>query len=324
MGKSKYKYNPVSLSYERIKPGFKTRLLVFLSYFSIFLFFALVLNILYSFFFNTPKEKMLLRENNQLKLQYESLNQNIGRLEKVLEDIEKRDDNIYRAIFNADPIPGNIRNAGFGGVNRYEDLEGYDNSNLVIETAKRIDQLTKAVYVQSKSYDEVIEMARNREDQLASLPAIQPISNKDLTRTASGWGYRIHPIYKIRKFHYGMDFTAPTGTEIYATADGTVSYVERSRRGYGNHIIIDHGYGYQTLYGHMNDFNNIWKGKKVKRGDVIGYVGSTGLSTAPHLHYEVHMNGKKVNPVNYYFEDLTAEEYDRMIELSMHAGQSFD
>ena len=304
MAISKFKYNPESLSYERIRPSFKSRLLVFLSYLSILLFFAVVLNVFYSSVFDTPREKMLKRENSQLKLQYDRLNQNISKLEVVLSDIEKRDDNIYRAIFNADPIPGYIRDAGIGGVNRYEYLEGYDNSELVIETAKRLDQLSKAVVVQSKSYDEVVEMAMNREEQLSSLPAIQPISNKDLTRTASGYGFRIHPIYKIRKMHYGMDFTAPTGTEVYATADGQISFLERSRRGYGNRIIIDHGFGYKTMYAHMNDFNNVWRGKKVKRGDVIGYVGSTGLSTAPHLHYEVHLNGKKVNPVNYYFEDL--------------------
>jgi murein DD-endopeptidase MepM/ murein hydrolase activator NlpD len=207
-------------------------------------------------------------------------------------------------------------------VNRYEMLEGYDNAEIVVNSTQRLDKLTKEVYVQSKSYDEIIEMAKRREEQLSCLPAIQPISNKDLTRTASGWGYRIHPIYKIRKFHYGMDFTAPTGTEVYATADGTVEIVDQSRRGYGNKIVIDHGFGYKTLYGHLNGFN-VRKGQKVKRGDVIGFVGSTGLSTAPHLHYEVHLNGNKVNPISYYFNDLTPEEWDRMIQLSMKAG-SFD
>ncbi|KPL22750.1 MAG: peptidase M23, partial [Bacteroides sp. SM1_62] len=285
---------------------------------------AILLNVFYSSVFDTPREKMLKRENSQLNQQFEILNEKIGRLETVLEDIEKRDDNIYRTIFNADPIPHSVRDAGFGGVNRYENLEGYDNSDKIIETARRLDELTKAVYVQSKSYDEVIEMAKNRELQLSSLPAIQPIANKDLTRTASGWGFRIHPIYKIRKFHHGMDFTAPTGTEVYATADGTIELVERSRRGYGNKVVIDHGFGYKTLYAHLEEFNDLWKGKKVKRGDVIAYVGSTGLSTAPHLHYEVHLNGKKINPINYYFEDLTAEEYDRMIVLSMRPGQSYD
>jgi murein DD-endopeptidase MepM/ murein hydrolase activator NlpD len=324
MVKSKYRFNPDSLNYDKVRPSLKKRLLILVSYLSILLVIAILLNVFYASMFDTPREKILKRENNQLNQQYEILNQKIEHLENVLEDIEKRDDNIYRTIFNADPIPHSVRDAGFGGVNRYEYLEGYDNSDKIIETAKRLDQLTKAVYVQSKSYDEVIEMAKSRELQLSSLPAIQPISNKDLTRTASGWGYRIHPIYKIRKFHQGMDFTAPTGTEVYATADGTVELVERSRRGYGNKVVIDHGFGYKTLYAHLDGFNNLQKGQRVKRGDVIAYVGSTGLSTAPHLHYEVHLNGKKINPINYYFEDLTAEEYDQMIILSMRPGQSYD
>ncbi len=323
MAKIKYKYNPESLKYDRISTSFRTKALIFLSYFSIILVTAVLLNVIYSSIFDTPKEKKLIRENNQLLFQYEILNNKIVNLENVLGDIEKRDDNIYRTIFNAEPIPKSIRDAGFGGVNKYEYLEGYDHSRIVTETAKRLDQLTKAVYVQSKSFDEIIKLAKNREDQLASIPAIQPISNRDLTRTASGWGYRIHPIYKIRRFHYGMDFTASTGTEVYATGDGEVILVEYSRRGYGNQIIIDHGYGYKTLYAHMSGFN-VKLGQQVKRGDVIGFVGSTGLSTAPHLHYEVHLNNKKVNPINYYFNDLTPEEYDRMIELSMRSGQSFD
>ncbi len=324
MAKSKYRYNPDSLSYDRIRPSFRKRFLIFLSYIAFIFSIAVLLNVFYSSVFDTPREKMLMRENNQLYLQYNILNQKVNNLETVLEDIERRDDNIYRTIFNADPIPSFVRDAGFGGVNRYEYLEGYENSDLIIETAQRLDLLTKAVYVQSTSYDEVVELALSREEQLSSLPAIMPISNKDLTRTASGWGYRIHPIYKISKFHYGMDFTAPTGTEVYATADGTIERMQRSRRGYGNVLVINHGYGYKTLYAHLNDFNNARIGRKVKRGDVVAFVGSTGLSTAPHLHYEVHLNGKKVNPVNYYFEDLSAEEYDRMIVLSMRPGQSFD
>jgi murein DD-endopeptidase MepM/ murein hydrolase activator NlpD len=324
MGKSKYLFNRVSLSYDRVRPSLKKRLLILVTYLSALMLIAISLNVIYSSIIDTPKEKALKRENSLLQTQFEILDQKISQLESVLEDIEKRDDNIYRTIFNADPIPHSVRDAGTGGVNRYEFLEGYDNSAQIIETAKRLDKLSKAVYVQSKSYDEVIEMAKNRELQLSSLPAIQPIANKDLTRTASGWGYRIHPIYKIRKFHYGMDFTAPTGTEVYATADGTIEKVDRSRRGYGNRVVIDHGFGYKTMYAHLDGFNNLWKGKQVKRGDVIAYVGSTGLSTAPHLHYEVHLNGKKINPINYYFEDLTAQEFDRMIELSMRPGQSYD
>ncbi len=324
MGKPKYRFNTESLNYDKVRPSLKMRLLILGSYLSVLLLIAILLNVFYSSVFDNPREKALKRENSLLNNQFEILNQKIGNLENVLNDIEKRDDNIYRTIFNADPIPHSVRDAGFGGVNRYEYLEGYNNSDRIIETAKRLDQLTKAVYVQSKSYDEVIDMAKSRELQLSSLPAIQPISNKDLTRTASGWGYRIHPIYKIRKFHHGMDFTAPTGTEVYATADGTVELVDRSRRGYGNKVVIDHGFGYKTVYAHLEGFNNLRKGQKVKRGDVIAYVGNTGLSTAPHLHYEVHLNAKKINPINYYFEDLTAEEYDRMIILSLRPGQSYD
>lgn len=323
MAKVKYRYNPESLSYDKIKKPFWTKLLILLSYFSVILVIAIVLNIAYGSLFDTPKEKRLKRENSQLLLQYELLNGKAGTLETILADIEKRDDNIYRTIFNAEPIPRSVRDAGFGGVNRYEDLEGFDYSDIVVQTAERLDILTKAVYVQSLSYDEVIELAQRREEQLASVPAIMPISNEDLTRTASGWGYRIHPIYKIRRFHYGMDFTAPTGTEVYATGNGVVKDIERSRRGYGNKLVIDHGFGYETLYAHLNDFN-VREGQKVKRGDVVAFVGSTGLSTASHLHYEVHVNNKKVNPVYYYFNDLTPEEWDRMIELSMRTGQSFD
>ena len=323
MAKVQYRFNPESLSYDRIKKSFGKKLMIVLSYVVVLLTCAIVLNLLYSGLFNTPKEKRLMRENGQLLFQYDLLNQKVSNLETILADIEKRDDNIYRTIFNAEPIPRSIRDAGFGGVNRYEYLEGFDQSEVVIETAKKLDKLIKALYVQSKSYDEIIGLALNREDQLASLPAIQPISNKDLTRTASGWGFRIHPIYKILKFHYGMDFTAPTGTEIYATGDGRIITVDWSRRGYGNQVIIDHGYGYKTMYAHMSDFN-VRLGQEVKRGDVIGYVGSTGLSTAPHLHYEVYVNNKKVNPINYYFNDLSPEEFDRMIELSLHSGQTFD
>jgi len=323
MAKSKFKYNPESLSFDRIKLSFRDKLIRFFSYFLASLFLAVLYGVFFTLLFDSPKEKALIRENEQLLLQYEVMNRKLGTVEKVLEELQERDDNIYRTIFEAEPISTSIRNAGMGGINRYAELEGYDNSEIVIETASKLDKILKKVYVQSKSYDEVIDLALNKEKFIASVPAIQPIANKDLKRTASGWGYRIHPIYKIRKFHEGLDFTAPTGTEIYATGDGTVVAIIRSRRGYGNEIRVDHGYGYVTRYAHLSGFN-VTKGQKVKRGDIIGFVGSTGLSTAPHLHYEVHVNGKKVNPINYFFDDLTAEEYDRMIVLSMASGQSFD
>ncbi|MEA1886121.1 MAG: M23 family metallopeptidase, partial [Bacteroidota bacterium] len=264
------------------------------------------------------------RENEQMRLQYELMNKDLEKVEKVLAHLQETDDNLYRTVFEAEPIPTSLREGGIGGVNRYEELEGYDNSTIVIETAMRLDRIKKKTYVQSKSFDELKVLASEKEEMLRSIPAIMPISNKDLTRTASGWGYRIHPIYKIRKFHWGMDFTAPTGTEIYATGDGTITRMRSSKRGFGNHIVVDHGFGYETVYAHMNRFNNVRVGQKVKRGDVIGFVGSTGLSTAPHLHYEVHLNGNKVDPANYYFNDLSPEEYERMIELAMRSGQSFD
>ncbi|MBS0011916.1 MAG: M23 family metallopeptidase [Bacteroidales bacterium] len=324
MAKVKYKYNPESLSFDRIKMTFGERFLRFTAYLTGSLILALLYGTIFTYLFDSPMEKVLKRENEQMRLQYELLSRDMEKVEKVLAHLQETDDNLYRTIFEAEPIPTSLREGGIGGVNRYEELEGYDNSSIVIETAIRLDRIKKKTYVQSKSFDELIVLAGEKEEMLRSIPAIMPLSNKDLTRTASGWGYRIHPIYKIRKFHFGMDFTAPTGTEIYATGDGEVASIRSSKRGLGNHIIVDHGFGYQTVYAHLNRFNNLRVGQKVKRGDVIGFVGSTGLSTAPHLHYEVHLNGKKVDPANYYFNDLSPEEYERMIELAMRSGQSFD
>jgi murein DD-endopeptidase MepM/ murein hydrolase activator NlpD len=210
-----------------------------------------------------------------------------------------------------------------GGINRYKELEGYNNSRVVIETTKKLDYLKKKIVVQSKSFDELFDLARKKEEMLQSIPAIMPLSNKDLTRTASGFGLRVHPIYKITKFHAGMDFTAPIGSDIYATGNGTVEAVTVSARGLGKHIIIDHGFGYVSVYAHLDNFN-VRRGQKVSRGDIIGFVGNTGTSVAPHLHYEIKLNGRNVDPVNYYVNDLTAAEYEEMIEIVSKTGQSFD
>ena len=323
MAKTKYKYNPHTLTYEKIKLSSWEKIQKGLTYLIVFILVSIGIVVLSYNIFSSPKELMLERENEYLKENYKRLNKELAQVEKVLSDIEERDDNIYRVIFEAEPIPGNIRQAGVGGVNRYSQYEGYADENMVINTSKRLDQIAKQLYVQSKSYDEVIGLATNKENMLASIPAIQPIPNKNLKRMASGFGYRIHPVYKTRKLHTGMDFTSPTGTEIYSTGDGKIVSVKKSRRGYGMHIVIDHGYGYTTLYGHMSKFN-VRRGQKVKRGDRIGYVGNTGTSTAPHLHYEVIKDGKKINPINFYFNDLTPEEYDKMIEISSSANQSFD
>jgi murein DD-endopeptidase MepM/ murein hydrolase activator NlpD len=323
MAKIKYKFNPESLSFDRVRLGVKNLFFRFLAYFTISLIIAVLYWIIFAAFFDSPKEKSLEREIQQLSTQYDLINREMNNVEKVLDDLQNTDDNLYRTIFEAEPISNTLRDGGVGGVNRYKELEGYDNSRVVIETAKRLDVIRKKVYVQSKSFDDLILLAKNKEGMLRSVPAILPISNKDLTRTASGFGLRIHPIYKISKFHYGMDFTAPAGTEIFATGNGTIESITRSKRGLGNYIVINHGFGYESVYAHLLDFN-VRQGQKVQRGDVIGYVGSTGTSVANHLHYEIKLNGVNVDPVNYYFEDLSASEYDRMIEITSKTGQSLD
>ncbi len=323
MPRPKYKFNPESLSFDKVRLGIRDILLRFLAYFIGSVIIAFVYWIIFAAFFDSPKEKALEREVQQLTIQYDLINREMANVEKVLEDLQNTDDNLYRTIFEAEPIPATLREGGVGGVNRFKNLEGYSNSDLVIETTGRLDKIRKRVYLQSKSFDELIHLAQRKEDMLKSVPAILPISNDDLTRTASGYGLRIHPIYKITKFHYGMDFTAPAGTDIYATGDGTVIAVQSSQRGLGKNIIIDHGFGYSSVYAHLSNFN-VRYGQKVHRGDIIGYVGNTGTSVANHLHYEIKLNGHNVDPVNYYFEDLSPAEYERMIEIASKTGQSFD
>jgi murein DD-endopeptidase MepM/ murein hydrolase activator NlpD len=323
MTPTKYKFNPESLSFDRIKLGLWELLLRFLAYFTGSVIIAVIYWIIFAAFFDSPKEKALEREVQQLTIQYDLINREMGNIENVLDDLQKTDDNLYRTIFEAEPIPVTLREGGVGGVNRYKSLEGYRNSNLVIETAARLDKIRKKVYVQSKSFDDLIIFARNKEEMLRSVPAIIPVSGKDMTRIASGFGLRIHPIYKIIKFHYGMDFTAPSGTDVYASGNGVIASVQTSQRGLGKNIVIDHGYGYSSIYAHLSNFN-VRVGQKVQRGDVIGYVGNTGTSIANHLHYEIKLNGTNVDPVNYYFEDLSPAEYERVIEIASKTGQSFD
>lgn len=323
MAKVKYYYDNKTLSYKRIELSNITKIKnLFLFLFGSVVSGLVMISIFFQFF-DSPKEKILNREIKQLSTQYKIVQEKLTQVELVLDDIQQRDDNIYRVIFEADPISKSVRKAGYGGINRYNNLTGYNNSELVISTANKLDQITKQLYIQSKSFDEIIELAKNKKSMLASIPAIQPVSNKDLSRMASGYGPRIHPIYKTKKFHAGMDFSAKTGTPIYATGDGKISKVRKSRRGYGNHVIIEHGYGYKSLYAHMQKYI-VKRGQKVKRGEIIGYVGNTGTSVAPHLHYEVHKNGRKINPVNFFQNDLTAEQYEKMLEICSQNNQSFD
>ena len=321
--KVKYYFNNHSLKYEKVVVSFRKKFLGAIAFLSTAIVFASFIILIAYSYLDSPKEKQLKREISQLSLQYEILNKRFGQVSAVLADLQDHDDNIYRVIFEAEPIPGSAREAGYGGVNRYKALEGFDNSDLMIETSKKMDKISKQMYIQSKSFDELFKMAKNKADMLVSIPAIQPMSNKDLKQVASGFGWRIHPIYKTNKMHTGMDFSASIGTEIYSTGNGVVVSATKEDRGYGNHVIINHGYGYQTLYGHMSKIV-IKPGQKVNRGDLIGYVGNSGTSTAPHLHYEVIKYDKKINPINFFYNDLTPAEYEKMLEISSQSNQSFD
>lgn len=322
MAKVKYYYDSETLSYRKItrkKGRALTFSLLFLSAAALFGFFSYIV---VSSYIDSPKEKMLQRENENLKLNYAKLNKRVALAEQVMHNIAERDENIYRIHFEANPISEAQRKAGFGGINRYKNLEGAENSELIINSSKKVDKLIKEIEVQSRSLDEIEKLAANKEKLLKAIPAIQPVQNKDLTRLASGYGMRMHPILKYRKMHHGMDFTADRGTPIYATGDGKVIKASRGT-GYGNMVIIDHGFGYKTKYAHMSKYNTR-KGRYVKRGDIIGYVGNTGLSSGPHLHYEVHKNDKPINPINFYHGDLTPEEYEIMLEKAAEENQSFD
>ncbi|PLX10401.1 MAG: peptidase M23 [Marinilabiliales bacterium] len=326
MAKVKYKFNPESLSYDKVDVGFGRKLLRLLPHFLTSVVLAFILYfVVFAYLFDSPEELRLKREVNQLLSQYELLNNELDNARDVLKDIQYRDDNIYRTIFETEPISADLREAGFGGGNRYSSLQGFQYSDLVIEATQKLDKLLTQMYVQSKSYDEVAELARNKEEFLLSVPAIQPIMVKDLTRIASYFGWRNDPIYRgTKKMHEGIDFTAPIGTDIYATGKGVVEKVKKSRRGYGNQVIVNHGFGFKTRYAHMYKIA-VHEGQKVSRGAKIGEVGSTGKSVGPHLHYEVIKNGKAINPINYFYLDLSPEAYDRMIELSsQEGGQSLD
>ncbi|UAB81526.1 M23 family metallopeptidase [Marixanthomonas sp. SCSIO 43207] len=325
MSKVKYYYDSETLSYRKIEKKKGRKIGIFLlSLVGVllggFLVFLIYINLPYV---ETPKEKSLKRELANMELQYELLNKKMNEAETVLAEVAERDNNLYRVYFEANPIPDEQRKAGFGGVNRYKDLEGFDNSKLIINTSKRLDILTKQIVVQSRSLDEISQLAEEKEKLLAAIPAIQPVKKEDLTRVASGFGYRTDPFTKARKFHYGMDFTSPRGTPVYASGDGVVTRADNNSTGYGNHIRLDHGYGYVSLYAHLYKYN-VRPGQKVQRGDLIGFVGSTGRSEAPHLHYEVFKDGERINPMNFYYGNLTPEEFAEMQKVAQQENQSLD
>ncbi|WP_026998913.1 peptidoglycan DD-metalloendopeptidase family protein [Eisenibacter elegans] len=322
MARVKYYYDTETCKYEVVKVRPVDIVLNLLGFVTLSVIFALGMTLIFSRYYKTDQEIVLKKKNEELLMHYKLIKKQLTEVNEMLTALQKRDDNIYRVIFEAEPIPASVRNAGTGGVNRYEDLlkKGLQEEDLIVGTFQKIDELKRKMYVQSKSYDEISMLVKNKSKMLASIPAIQPINNKQLTRLSSGFGVRMHPIYKVAQFHPGVDFAAPHGTPIYATGDGTITEAKFSG-GYGNAVKINHGYGYETYYAHMSAFA-VRPGQKVKRGELIGYVGNTGFSTAPHLHYEVFYNGEWVNPVYYFFNDLKPDEYQKILELASIENQS--
>jgi len=321
--KAKYYFNTNTLRYEKIEIPWSRVIFQIFGFLCAAIVFGMFFLFLAYKFIDSPKEKILRNEIEGLKQNYDKMVAKSQKMEQVLLDLEIRDDNIYRSIFGSSPIPKSIRDAGVGGNRSYEGLEKYDNEELMKHSFEKLDEMGRKMAIQSKSYDEITKLIKNKEEMLASIPAIQPISNVDLTRIASGFGMRIDPIYKTGKMHNGIDFTSPTGTPIYATGNGYVEKIEFSARGYGNHVVINHGYGYASLYAHMSKII-VYNGQKLKRGDVIGYVGSSGKSTGAHLHYEVIYNSEKIDPINFFHNDLTPDQYNQMLILSNQSNQSFD
>lgn len=323
MARIKYYYDTETCKYERVRTRKSDIVLNALGFLSLTVMMAVGLLILYDNYFESPKELILKNEVRELEFYYDKLNKDIEQISQILDNIEQRDDNIYRVVLGAQPIEKSVRDAGIGGADRYADIrkKNIGHSDLVIALHEKVDRVRRKLYIESKSQDEVVQLAEKKEKLYASIPAIQPIANKQLIALASGFGLRIHPVYKVKKMHNGIDFAASIGTPIYATADGSVTKVDVRFSGYGKMVEIDHGFGYRSRYAHMHDFA-IKKGQQVKRGDLIGYVGNTGLSTAPHLHYEVFINNQRVDPVHYFFNDLTAAEYEKILELASAENQS--
>lgn len=324
MRKVYYVFNPATRTYDRVYPNLAQRFLTILRRVLLFIIFGGLSFLLFYLLVETPSMRDVQEENSRLLSQYQILSQRLDDAMEVLDDIQQRDDNMYRAMLNAEPVSPVARSAGYGGTNRYDELMGMDNSELVVLTTQKMDMLEKQLYIQIKSFDELVRISGEQEDYLRHLPAIQPISNRDLKRTASGYGYRIDPVYKVRKYHSGMDFSCDNRTPVYATADGVVESA-KWQQGYGYTIVIDHGYGYKTLYAHLLDKKFIVKrGQKVVRGEQIALSGNSGKSTGPHLHYEVIVKGKPVNPINYYFMDLDADGYDEMLRMAENHGRIYD
>jgi murein DD-endopeptidase MepM/ murein hydrolase activator NlpD len=323
MKKIKYYYNTNTLRYEKLETPLRVTLLRILGFLSASIVTALILVTLAYRYFPSVNEKRLMQNNETLKDNYFVLNEQVKKMQEEIIGLEKRDNEVYRTIFEANPIPDSARAKSMAKQQEFKLVQGMDQENLASSIAVSLTTLGARIHAQTKSYDDINNFIKNKELLLACTPAIQPVSNKDLKRIASGFGYRVDPVYKTTKFHAGLDFSAPMGTPIYATANGTVETAGNTGNGYGNHVVIHNGYGYSTLFGHMFKVK-VRPGEKVKRGEIIGWVGNTGKSTGPHCHYEVHRNGEPVDPVFYFYNDITPEQYDRLLKLASSSNQSFD
>ena len=323
MKKIKYYYNPNSLRYEKLETPLHVKLLRALGFIAGSLVTALIIVSIAFQYLDSPKEKILRQQYEKARENYDVLSTEVHKLQKQMVELEKRDNEVYRSIFEASPVPDSARVKEMEKLKEIQLVQNMDADALYTDIVGNLNNLIRRVTYQNQSYDEIEGFIRNKEILLAATPAIQPVNNKDLNRIASGYGYRIDPVYKTVKMHAGLDFAAPQGTPIYATANGTVKLAGNTGNGYGNHVIINHGYGYESLYGHMYRVKTR-PGQKVKRGEIIGYVGSTGKSTGPHLHYEVHKNGKRLDPVYFFYNDLSPEQYDRLLKMAASSNQSFD
>ena len=323
MKKIKYYYNTNTLRYEKLETPLRVKLLRIFGFVAAAFVTAALISYVAFQFIGSPKEKILQRQNENLKDRYEVLEDELASIRQQMEELEKRDNNVYRSIFEANPIPDSARAKELAMQQEIASVAKLKDNELVTSIETSLKNISSRISAQKSSYDEIDKLVENKELLLSHTPAIQPVSNKDLTRVASGFGYRIDPIYKTTKMHAGIDFTAPQGTPIYATADGRVTTSGNTGNGYGNHVIVNHGYGYETLYGHMVRVK-ARNGQSVKRGEVIGWVGSTGKSTGPHLHYEVHKNGGKIDPVYFFYNDLGPEQFDAILKRAAASNQSLD
>jgi murein DD-endopeptidase MepM/ murein hydrolase activator NlpD len=323
MKKIKYYYNTHTLRYEKLETPLRVKLLRVFGFIAAALVTAAIISLLAFRFIGSPNEKLLRAENERMKDRYRELSRQTTKIEQQMKELETRDNEVYRSIFEATPIPDSARLKELEKEQQIAKVEGMEQDDLINSIVTTLNNMSSRINAQKASYKDLVGMMNNKEKLLAATPAIQPVSNADLKRIASGYGYRIDPVYKTVKLHPGLDFSAPAGTPIYATADGTVEFAGNRGDGYGNNVIINHGYGYKTLYGHMFRIK-ARGGQRLKRGEVIGWVGSTGKSTGPHCHYEVIKNGNKIDPIYFFYNDLTPEQFDRLLKLAAASNQSFD